>query len=101
MAAEYVLIPRHKYEQLEKESNSPKDTSSGVDSVTMENNSKIITTTDDDGSTPPPNSNTESNQLDERNYANLDISDDSMSPDEHDSNDDYATSDILQSFNSS
>ena len=101
MVAEYVLIPRHKYQQLEKESNFPKDTSSGVDSVTMENNSKIITTTDDDGSTPPPNSNTESNQLDERNYANLDVSDDSMSLDEYDSNDDYATSDILQSFNSS
>ena len=67
----------------------------------MENNSKIITTTEDDGSTPPPNSNTESNQLDERNYANLDVSDDSMSLNEYDSNDDYATSDILQSFNSS
>ena len=101
MAAEYVLIPRHKYEQLEKESNSPKDTSSGVDSVTMENNSKITTTADDDGSTPPPNSNTESNQLDKRNDTNLDVSDDSMSPNEYDSNDDYATSDILQSFNSS
>ena len=100
MAAEYVLIPRHKYEQLEKESNSPKDTSSGVDSVTMENNSKI-TTTADDISTPLPNSNTESNQLDKRNDANLDVSDDSMSPNEYDSNDDYATSDILQSFNSS
>ena len=101
MAAEYVLIPRHKYEQLEKESNSPKDTSSGLDSVTMENNSKITTTADDDGSTPPPNSNTESNQLDKRNDTNLDVSDDSMSPNEYDSNDDYATSDILQSFNSS
>ena len=100
MAAEYVLIPRHKYEQLEKESNFPKDTSSGVDSVTMENNSKI-TTTADDRSTPLPNSNTESNQLDKRNDANLDVSDDSMSPNEYDSNDDYATSDILQSFNSS
>ena len=102
MAAEYVLIPKHKYEQLEKESNSPKDKSSGVDSVTMENNSKIITTADDDdGSTPPTNSNTESNQLDERNDANLDVPDDSMPLDEYDNNDDYATSDILQSFNSS
>ena len=48
-----------------------------------------------------PNSNAESNQLDERNDANLDVSDDSMPLDEYDNNDDYATSDILQSFNSS
>ena len=67
MAAEYVLIPRHKYEQLEKDANTPEDTSktsSGVDDVTMEDNRKIIRG-DYDGTTPTNSPNSETNLLDE------------------------------------
>ena len=103
MAAEYVLIPRHKYEQLEKDANTPEDTSktsSSVDDVTMEDNRKVIRG-DYDSTTPTNSPNTEINLLDERNDVDLDVSDDSMSPDNYVSNNDYATSDILQSFDSS
>ena len=103
MAAEYVLIPRHKYEQLEKDANTPEDTSktsSGVDDVTMEDNRKVIRG-DYDGATPTNSPNTEINLLDKRNDVDLDVSDDSMSPDDYVRNNDYATSDILQSFDPS
>ena len=103
MAAEYVLIPRHRYEQLEKDANTPEDTSktsSSVDDVTMEDNRKVIRG-DYDSATSTNSPNTEINLLDERNDVDLDVSDDSMSPDNYVSNNDYATSDILQSFDSS
>ena len=69
MAAEYVLIPRHKYEQLEKDANPIKDTYealSDIDDMAMEENNKATNTTgDSNGTTPPDLSNTETNPLDE------------------------------------
>ena len=106
MASEYVLISKHKYEQLEKDANSAVRPMPPVDDMGMrENSDKSSTHVDDDKIVQTPPSPTTTNnkmeQLVERNSLDLHNSDDNISLNQYGSNDDYDTSDILQSFNPS
>ena len=105
MASEYVLISKHKYEQLEKDANSTDRQISSMDGVGMGQNSDKSSTYDnydDDGDDddktiqPPPSSTTaDSKTVDLHTY------NDNISSDQHSRNNDYYISDLLESFNPS
>ena len=83
MAPEFILIPKHKYEQLEKDA-APKDGS--VSSTTSS----------------PPSDDTPHTTDNIDNQPDL-SHDDQLGPDDSntdDDNDDYDASDVLESFNS-